>query len=123
MAKKPATPVEVDSDEQKRRQMLADDGWVPAGGGDAIIEWHPGDVVQGRYCGMRKGKYGMLIDIEVKRGVVETRSAPRVLQSRLEGLPRQAGINIKCDGKVPSEKGNDMWLFTVRSRDQIELPM
>lgn len=101
----------LDEETQERLRRM---GYVPVGGGMGEIQkWEIGRKVEGRFCGVRKGKMGYLFDVEVKPGEVEVYGCPKALEPRLTPLPLGSQIYVECVGTKKSDYPNDMWLFEV----------
>jgi len=104
--------------EKQVDSMLRQAGWVPIGGGSEIQKWETGTIVTGRFCGIRKGLMGFLIDIEDKNSEPLTYGCPTILKGKVESLKIGCAIRIQCLGKIETQRG-DAWNFKVHSQDHL----
>jgi hypothetical protein len=127
MAAKKNKPEPMSAAEKKaaeaRDNRLRSEGW----GGTLtdraeILKWGVGLIVVGTLVRFKKlpdrdGKKGgtiFLIDTDNGR---ECYGAPSVLLEAIGELEAGTVVYIECTGKVPTNKGNDAWMFDVRVKD------
>lgn len=95
------------------REALKRKGYVPLSGSSKVGKWSVGQIVEGKFCGLKKAKFGFLFSVENPNGEMETWPATKSLEPSLLPIALGTEIYVECVGTKPSDYNNEMWLFEL----------
>jgi hypothetical protein len=89
--------------------------FVKIGGGGPIVKWTtPGQTVEGKFLGLRQGKFGPLASFQTDDGNTVTMPAHAVLADRFATIPVGTVVLVEYKGKSRGAKsGNEFKDFDV----------